>query len=312
VAALVAAGHAVTVLTRDKRRAADLPSPLTLIESLDALDSGAAFDAIVHLAGAGVAERRWTEARKRVLIESRTAITSGLLRFVARAARRPAVLINASAIGYYDPYRDAPQDETAPAGTAFTSIQCRAVESAARAAEALGLRVVQLRIGVVLDRDGGALAQMLPAFDLGLGGPIGDGRQWLSWIHRDDLVALIAHAIADRTMAGPVNAVAPVPVRQRDFARALGRALRRPARLPMPAPVLTLVLGAMAREVLLAGAQVEPRAALARSFTFAYPRIADAFAAIFGRPRPPAPADWLTAGGKRCDSGTWHNAARAS
>lgn len=312
VAGLVEAGHAVTVLTRDKRRAADLPSPLTLVEDLDALDAGTRFDAIVHLAGAGVAERRWTPARKRALIASRTAITAGLLRFVARAAQPPTVLVNASAVGFYDPYRDEPQDETAPSGTAFTSAQCRAVEAAARAGERLGLRVVQLRIGIVLDRDGGALAKMLPAFDLGLGGPIGGGRQWLSWIHRDDLVALIAHAIADRTMTGAVNAVAPVPVRQRDFAHALGRALRRPALLPLPGFALALALGDMAREVLLAGPRVEPRAALARSFAFAYPQLEDALAAIFDRPRPPAPADWLTAGSGKCDSAGWRNAARAS
>jgi uncharacterized protein (TIGR01777 family) len=222
------------------------------------------------------------------------------------------VLVNASATGFYDPFRDDAQDETAPSGAAFTCESCRAVEAAARPAEALGVRVVQLRIGVVLERDGGALAKMLPAFDLGLGGPIGSGRQWLSWIHRDDLVALIAHAIADRTMSGAVNAVAPVPVRQRDFAHALGHALRRPAVLPLPGFVLSVALGQMAREVLLAGPCVEPRAALARSFAFAYPRIEDALAAIFGRPTPPAPADWLTAGKKPCDSGSWRNAARAS
>jgi uncharacterized protein (TIGR01777 family) len=270
--ALIDAGHRVAILTRDKRKAAFMRGPVTLIDDLDRLGDDAAFDAIVNLAGEP--HGRWTAAKKRALIGSRLAVTEAVLRLIARSRVKPQVLVSGSAIGIY-----------AESAGNFSRELCAAWERCAGAAAAHGVRVVLLRTGIVLDADGGPLGQMLLPFELGLGGRLGHGRQWMSWIHRDDLVALIARAIGDPAFRGPLDATAPAPVTNADFARALGRALHRPALFPVPAFVLRALLGQMADEIMLSGPRILPAQAMKAGFAFRYPTIDAALAQIL-RLRP--------------------------
>lgn len=234
---------------------------------------------IINLAGEPIAGGRWTAARKHAIRESRIGTTRRLVEALNTAGpARPAFLINASAIGYYGPRGDDPVDETTPSGTGFLAETCRAWEDEAKRARSLGVRVACLRFGVVLGPDGGALAKMLPPFRAFVGGPLGAGSQWLSWIHRDDAVELVAWATRTEAVSGAVNATAPEPASMRDFSAALGRALHRPSWAPVPAPLLRLLLGEMA-DMLLTGQRVLPRVPLRHDFTFRYPRLDDALAA---------------------------------
>lgn len=255
--ALVDAGHRVSILTRDKRKAAFMRGPVTLIDDLDRLGGDAAFDAIVNLAGEP--HGRWTAAKKRKLLGSRLAVTESVLRLIACSRVKPQVLVSGSAIGIYAEGTDN-----------FSRDLCEAWERCALAAEDHGVRVVLLRTGIVLDADGGPLGQMLLPFELGLGGRLGHGRQWMSWIHRDDLVALIACAIGDPAIRGPLDATAPAPVTNAVFAKELGHALRRPALFPVPAFILRALLGQMADEIMLSGPRVLPAQATKAGFTFRY------------------------------------------
>jgi uncharacterized protein (TIGR01777 family) len=280
VAALAAGGHQAIVLTRDPARAAGLRPPFTLITSLDQIPDGARIDAIVNLAGEPTAGGRWTQARREKILGSRLDATRAVLRLIRRLDRRPAVLISASAIGWYGLRDDTPLTEEADSRPCFSHDLCAAGERAAMAAEDLGVRVVTLRIGLVLGRDGGMLSRLLTPFELGLGGPIGSGRQWMSWIERDDLIRLIAHVLARPELAGPVNACAPAPVRNAEFAVALGRALGRPALLRIPAAALRFAAGQFADELLLGGQRVLPARAEAAGFHFRHPTLPGALAAI--------------------------------
>lgn len=280
---LIDAGHRVTVLTRDKRKARLFGGRITLIGSLDDLDDQARFDAVINLAGEPIAEGRWTAARRRAILASRVGITEAVVRFVARARHKPVVLLSASAVGFYGTDPDAVFDEDSLPKPAFTHEVCEAWEAAALVARRHGLRVCLLRFGLVLGSEGGALARMLPPFEFALGGPIGRGRQWMSWIHLDDAVGLLLHALADVELSGPLNVTAPRPARNRDFTAALGRALGRPAVLPLPAPVLRLALGQMAEELLLSGQQVAPKKALAAGYRYLHPNLGPALAQILGR-----------------------------
>ena len=223
---------------------------------------------VVHLAGEPVAGGLWTAARRERILRSRPGVAERLVALVERLEVRPGVWINASAVGWYGLRGDEPLDETAAAQDCFSHRVCAAAESAAMAAEAVGLRVVQLRIGLVLARDGGLLAQLLVPFRLGLGGRFGTGRHWMSWIERDDLVRLIAHAAADDTLHGPVNATAPNPVTNADFVRALGSAVGRPAFLRIPRAPVEALLGDLARELFFGGQRVLPARALESGFEF--------------------------------------------
>jgi uncharacterized protein (TIGR01777 family) len=227
--------------------------------------------AVIHLAGEPVAQR-WTPRVKARIRSSRVEGTRRLVAAIAKAGRKPAVLVCASAIGYYGSRGDEILTEDSKPGAGFLPEVCVAWENAAREAEKLGLRVVNLRIGVVLGHGGGALARMLPPFRMGLGGPIGSGNQWMSWVHRDDLVALIRFAAELPALQGPVNATAPNPVTNAVFTRELAAALRRPAFLPTPPAVLRLLFGEMA-EVLLASQRVVPVAAESAGFRFRYPQV---------------------------------------
>jgi uncharacterized protein (TIGR01777 family) len=282
VETLVTAGHDVTVLTRDRGHAAHLKAPLRMVTSLDQLASDTRLDAIVNLAGEPISDGLWTIAKRRKIIDSRIAVTRAVLALIKRLATPPDVLISGSAIGWYGLREDEALDEMSAGTDCFSREVCVAWEREAIAATKLGVRVVSLRTGLVLGAEGGMLSRLLVPFDLGVGGRMGRGRHWMSWIHRDDLVRLIVHAIATPTLAGPINATAPGPVRNADFTAALGRALSRPAVLPVPALPLRLALGAFADELLLGGQKVLPRAALGSGFDFDYPTIDMALGAIVG------------------------------
>jgi len=280
VEALTIAGHDVIVLTRDPAKAALLNPPFRLITGLSQLSDDTVIDAIVNLAGEPAANGPWTVAKRHAILASRLRMTGNVVRLIRRLARKPAVLINASAIGWYGLRDDEALTESADGRPCFTRSVCADWERAAVQAERFGVRVVRLRIGTVLGNAGGLLAALLLPYRFGLGGPFGSGTQWMSWIERDDLVRLIAHAIATPSLAGPVNATAPEPVRNVDFAHALGSALHRPAGLRLPAAALRYALGDLADEVFLGGQRVVPAKALKSDFVFRCPDLRTALAMI--------------------------------
>ncbi len=255
-----------------------------VVAGLDEIPSGTSIDAIVNLAGAPVIGPPWTAARRRLLIDSRVQTTQALLQWCAARAQRPGVIVSASAIGFYGPGTDAWLDESSPPQDRFQSELCLKREAAANAALELGMRVVNLRIGLVLGPDGGILAPLTLAAKCGLATRIGNGQQWMSWIHIDDMVRIFLLALDDATFAGPVNAVSPNPERQRDFQRALALALGRPFWSWIPATLLRLALGEMA-ELLVKGQRVAPRELQRRGFRFRYALLEDAFADLLRRAR---------------------------
>jgi len=266
---LLAQGHGVTVLSRDPAAARRAVSDRAAVT--DDLPQ-APPDAIVNLAGENLGAHRWTAARKRAFVDSRAGTTRRLVEWMRGLSRRPGVLVSGSAVGYYGARGDEPLTEEAAPGAEYQSELCRTWEAEAQKAEALGVRVCRIRIGIVLGPDGGALAAMKPAFRLGLGGYLGSGRQWMSWIHRTDLISLVAWLLAGTAHSGAYNATAPQPATNREFARALGAALHRPALLPMPTPVVKLLIGEMSH-LLLTGQKVLPARALAEGFAFRYPAL---------------------------------------
>ncbi|WP_140723973.1 TIGR01777 family oxidoreductase [Pseudomonas sp. Hp2] len=272
------AGHAVSVLTRDPARA-QVPGARLVV----ALEQAEGVDAVVNLAGASLFDRRWTDAYKQVLRASRIDGTRRLVAWMARQPAPPRVLVSGSAIGWYGPRDDAPLDETVAPGEDFAAWLCRDWEAEAMRATALGVRTCLLRTGIVLDRGGGALEKMLPPFRFGLGGPMGDGRQWMSWIHREDLVRLAIWLIGQPGAQGAFNGTAPGPVANGVFARTLGTVLRRPARLRVPGFALRLALGEMAG-LLLSGQRVLPTRALDAGFAFLHPGLEGALRASLDAP----------------------------
>ncbi len=235
-----------------------------------------AFDAFVHLAGEPIASRRWTEERKNLILQSRVTGTRRLIEAFRSSKIVPGVLISASAVGFYGDRGDEELDETSSAGTGFLSeVAVRWEEEARRACE-LGSRVVLLRTGIVLSTKGGALSKMLLPFRLGLGGRLGHGRQFMSWIHLADQIRLIDFALKHESVEGALNSTAPNPVRNVDFTHELGRILKRPTPFPVPAFVLRLALGEMAGALLLEGQRVLPRKATSAGFTFLHPELSGA------------------------------------
>ncbi len=278
---LTARGDEVSALSRDPERArAALGVDAVAWDPLAEPAPAAALsgrDAIVHLAGENVAQR-WTSDHKRAIRDSRVIGTRNLVAGLRDAEPRPGVLISGSAVGYYGPHADEPIDEDAPPGPDFLAQVCAEWEREAQAAAALGLRVAQMRTGVVLDAHGGALAKMLPPFRLGLGGPVAGGRQYMAWIHGEDVTGLIVAALDDERWSGPFNATAPNPVTNAEFARALGRALHRPAFAPVPGLAIRLRYGEMA-DIITTGARVLPAQALVRGYEFRYPVLDEALVA---------------------------------
>ncbi len=277
---LAAAGHEVVILSRRSNPPLP-PGASRAIASLRELDANGV-DAAINLAGEPIGDARWTAARKRLLLESRVGTTRALVEWLRAAARRPGVLVSASAVGWYGDQGDAVVVEETPPVRGFTHELCEAWEREARAAEALGVRVAIARIGVVLDGDGGALAKMLPAFRLGGGGPLASGRQWFPWLHREDMAEILRWLVETPQARGAYNASAPEPVTNADFTRALGRALHRPTVLPMPGAALKLLFGEMS-ELLLMSDRMVPRRLLDEGFRFRYPSLDAALAAIFAR-----------------------------
>ena len=283
-ASVTADGHHVTLLSRSDRAPADAGPPRAAWQPDGSAGAWASVidgaDAVVNLAGESIAGRRWTPAQKAKILDSRVNATRSLAAAITKARTPPGVFVSGSAVGYYGPLGDAIVDETAGPGSDFLANVCAAWEAeAARAADRC--RVVCIRTGLVLERDGGALPQMLPPFRFGAGGPVGSGRQYWPWIHRADWVAMVKWAIATPTVSGPLDVTAPTPETNRAFAQALGRALHRPAFLPAPAFALRLLLGEMADALLLSGQRAVPAKAQRLGFTFAYSRLDEALRAIF-------------------------------
>ena len=239
-------------------------------------------DAVVHLAGANVGQR-WTPQAKELILRSRTEGTRLLCEALARLQKKPRVLVCAAAIGFYGDRGDEQVTEVSGPGEGFLANVCRQWEAATAPAEEAGIRVVHLRIGVVLDPRGGALSKLLPPFLLGGGGPVAGGQQWMSWVSLEDVLGLTQWAILKPELRGPVNAVAPQPVRQAEFARTLGRVLSRPAVLPMPGAVVSAMFGEMGRETVLSSAHVRPEVAERHGFPFMHPQLEAALRFTLGR-----------------------------
>jgi hypothetical protein len=291
VAALQDAGAQVSVLSRDPERARkrlrreghapvdahewDLmaaPAPAEALEDRDA---------VVHLAGESIAQR-WSARAKQAIRESRVTGTRNLLAGMRAAASPPRALVSSSGVGYYGAHGEEPLDEEAPPGRDFLARICVEWEAEAQKAQDLGARVVCVRTGVVLHKDGGALEKMLPPFRLGVGGPVAGGRQYISWVHRDDVVGMFVAAVSDERWSGAVNATAPTPVSNREFSHALGRALKRPALLPVPGVALQLLYGEMA-EIVTQGARAVPAKALVLGYEFAHPGLDEALSSALAR-----------------------------
>jgi uncharacterized protein (TIGR01777 family) len=280
---LAAAGHTVERLRRGV--GPSRPGWVTWDATVNMFDPVAAegADAVVHLAGASIAEGRWNKERKRVLRSSRVEATRHLVGEFSKLKSPPRIFVAASAIGYYGNRGDELLTETSEPGEDFLGRLCQEWEAESRGAAKFGARVVLLRFGVILAAKGGALAKMLPPFKLGAGGPIGSGRQWMSWIALPDVVALIEHALASSTLEGPVNAVAPNPVTNRDFARALGHVLHRPAIAPLPGFVARLAFGEMAKALLLSSQRVVPARLQSAGYAFRHPDLEPALRTVLAR-----------------------------
>jgi hypothetical protein len=286
VRTLAAGGHRVTRLVRPGR------SPATPVSDAHPWDPAAGtldpgplegLDAAVHLAGENIAAGRWTPEQKRRIRESRVGSTALLAETLARLAAPPRVLVCASAVGYYGDRGAEVLSEDSPPGTGFLADVCRDWEAAAAPAARHAIRVVHTRFGLVLSATGGALPRMLLPFRLGLGGRVGSGAQYWSWVALDDVVEAIRHAIATAPLAGPVNVVAPAPVTNREFTATLGRVLRRPTLLPLPAVAARLALGEMADALLLSSARVVPARLRAAGFVFRFPTLEGALRGLLER-----------------------------
>ncbi|MEG4199550.1 thylakoid membrane protein ThyD [Microcoleus sp. Pol12A5] len=278
---LQAAGHQVVVLSRDAAKASRVfPASAypnlevvayTPAESGDWQKSIAGCDAVVNLAGVPIAEERWTEARQQEILDSRRLTTAKLVEAIVNANPRPSVFVSASAIGYYGTSETAEFDETSLAGNDFLAAVCKDWEAAAQPVKNAGTRLAILRLGIVLGM-GGALAKMLPPFKLFAGGPLGTGKQWFSWVHREDVVDLILYALQNSQVEGVLNATAPNPVRMNELCQTLGEVLKRPSWLPVPSFALEMLLGDGAK-VVLEGQKVLPKQTLASGFQYQYPTL---------------------------------------
>ncbi|MEM7415486.1 MAG: TIGR01777 family oxidoreductase [Gemmatimonadota bacterium] len=280
---LTTGGHEVVSLVRDSRKLEDgtaFWNPAAGVLDPEAL---VGVDAVVHLAGTSIAAGRWTEARKRSIKQSRVRGTELIARTMASMPNGPRVLISASAVGFYGDQGQTTITEAAPAGRGFLAEVCRAWEGATKPAERAGVRVVTLRTGVALSPAGGAIGQMLLPFKMGAGGRLGSGKQYMSWIDLDDLIASIVHAIYAENLSGPVNATAPNPVPNSTFTGALGRALGRPTIVPVPALAVKAVFGELGTEALLWGQRVMPTKLLESGFEFFYEGVEDSLRFQLGR-----------------------------
>jgi uncharacterized protein len=284
-ASLYQNGHRVTILTRNARKASQLLGATVMAVEWNGREAGAweqsldGADAVINLAGAPIADARWTHARKQLLTDSRVFTTRLLVAAMSRRSSKPRTLISASGIGYYGPNDDRVLDEGAVRGKGFLADLCLAWEAEALRAAESGARVVLLRTGMVLEQDGGALPKMLLPFRLYVGGPIMPGTQWVSWIHRRDHIGLIQWALMTPSVSGALNAVAPGAVTMNRFCEVLGRVLHRPSWFPMPGLVLQVALGELGT-LMTTGQRVNPVKALSGGYAFHYPMLEPALQAI--------------------------------
>ena len=277
-ASLEAAGHRLVRLMRPGQPARNDAARWDPETGQIDVDAAGSIDAVIHLAGANIAAHRWSAAYRQALFDSRVESTRRLCRFLANLPSPPRVFLCASASGFYGDTRDRVVDEGTPCGEGFLADLCRAWEMACEPLKQGPTRVVHLRFGLVLDRRGGALARMLPVFRVGLGGPLGNGRQWVSWIALADVLAAVNFLLGREDLAGPINLVSPNPVTNREFARTLGGVLRRPAVAPAPAWALRLLLGPMADEALLVSSRITPKRLQEAGFPFQLPDLRVALA----------------------------------
>ena len=280
---LLAEGHELTVLSRNPDSVpAKCGASVHAMAGLDEWQPDQTFDAIINLAGEPIVDARWTARRKQVLWDSRVTLTEHLVQRISAARHKPGVLLSGSAVGYYGNRGDAVLDESAAAGEDFAARLCKAWEEAARGAEMAGVRVCLLRTGLVLSRHGGLLGRMLLPFKLGLGARLGDGKQWMSWIHIDDYVAMLLGLLNDIQASGPYNMASPRPVTNAQFTAALATVLHRPAPFVVPAMFLKLGMGERAC-LLLEGQKVLPKKMETAGFRFAFTNLADALHDLLGR-----------------------------
>ena len=266
--------HTVILLTRHPDK---VKSPLQGISNLAQLDNGVAIDVVVNLAGEPIADKRWTKQQKQRIINSRIDTTQNLLDYFESIEHKPKLLINGSAIGYYGvDESDDPFNEDATGDASFSSQLCQQWESVAMQAERIGVRTCLLRTGIVLGKGGGALNKMLPPFKMGLGGKMGNGKQWMSWIHLNDLVGIILYCMEHDDLSGAINGTSPHPVRNEVFTKALGKVLRRPTFLPMPTVAIKLLMGQMGEELLLKGKKVLPVKVSEAGYKFRHPYLEEA------------------------------------
>lgn len=283
---LLEAGHSVVMLTRKLPGSGAKASGEVRYVEWDGRNVGAwasevdGADAVLNLVGESIAGKRWTATQKERIVRSRVDGTRAIVLAISRAKIRPRVLVNASGVGYYGVVEDRDVTETHSRGEGFLAETCELWENEAKAAEALGVRVTMLRLGVVLDKGGGALQKMVPPFQFFVGGPIGSGRQWFPWIHREDVAGIVLHILSTPTLAGPINLAAPEAVTMKQFCSGLGKALGRPSWAPVPSFILRIMLGEMA-EMLLTGQKVIPEKLAHSNYAFRFPELDGALRSIF-------------------------------
>jgi uncharacterized protein (TIGR01777 family) len=281
--ALLAEGHQLTVLSRHPETVAvKCGASVRAMAALEEWRPDRTFDAVINLAGEPIVDEVWTDRRKQALRDSRIALTEKLVRCIAAAKQRPVVLLSGSAVGYYGDRGDIELDENAEAGNDFAAELCRDWEVAANAAEEYGVRVCLLRTGLVLSKNGGLLGRMLLPFRLGLGARLGDGRQWMSWVHIDDYVVMVLCLLRDEQMCGPFNMTAPQPVTNAEFTRSLASMLHRPAFFIAPALLLRLTMGERA-VLLLEGQHVLPAKLMKAGCQFRFPNLSSALNSVLSR-----------------------------
>lgn len=281
--ALLAEGHELTVFSRNPATVpAKCGAGVHGIGALGEWHTDKAFDAVINLAGEPIVDAPWTARRKQLLWDSRVTLTQELVRHIVLAAHKPAVLLSGSAVGYYGNRGDEEMYEAAEAGKDFPARLCQAWEDAARGAEHAGVRVCLLRTGLILSNKGGLLGRMVPPFKLGMGATLGDGKQWLSWVHIDDYVAMALRLLHDAHASGPYNMTAPHPVTNAEFTAALAKALHRPALFAAPASLLKLAMGERAN-MILEGQKVLPGKMIAAGYRYRFPNLGAALGNLFGK-----------------------------
>ena len=272
VAQLVNAGHeAVVVTRRPEKHGGSFAEKIRYIGSFSAIDNSTCFDAVINLGGEGIADKRWSAKRKQQLLASRIGLTNHLVKCLARLEKRPEVMISASAVGWYGAHDETPLTEDSACHQEFSHELCEAWEKEAAAVGDLGIRLCIIRLGIVLGKNGGVLKRMLPPFYFGLGGRIGSGKQYMSWVHVNDVIRAVDYLVDENSLSGVFNLTAPGTVSNKQFTQAIGKVISRPTLFPLPAFVVKTVFGEMGERLLLMGQNVVPHNLLEAGFSFDFP-----------------------------------------